>query len=164
MRISLIVARAGNGVIGKDGAVPWRISADMKYFKQSTLGKPIVMGRKTFQSLGRPLPERLNIVVSRDKSFRAEGVTVVHSLDEALSAAAGQDALEVMIIGGAEIYKQALPQVERIYLTEVHGDVDGDTFFPELEKGAWQEVSRDFVSRGEKASHDCSFVILQRVP
>ena len=163
MRISLIVAMADNGVIGNAGAIPWRISADMKYFKQTTLGKPMIMGRKTFDSLGKPLPGRTNIVITRNEAFQVEGAERAPDLDAALGLAQSSGAEEAMVIGGAEIYALALPQARRIYLTEIHGAVEGDTVFPEFERSAWREVSRDFLSKGDKASHDCSFVILERI-
>ena len=163
MRISLIVAMADNGVIGNAGAIPLRISADMKYFKQTTLGKPVIMGRKTFDSLGKPLPGRTNIVITRNEAFQVEGAERAPDLDAALGLAQSSGAEEAMVIGGAEIYALALPQARRIYLTEIHGAVEGDTVFPEFERSAWREVSRDFLSKGDKASHDCSFVILERI-
>jgi len=162
MRISLIVAMADNGVIGLRGAIPWRISADMKYFKQTTLGKPVIMGRKTFGSLGKPLPGRSNIVVTRNADFAAEGIETAPDLEAALALAKAHGADEAMVIGGAEIYALALPRAERIYLTQVHGDVTGDTVFPAFDRTAWTEVSRDFLPREDQASHDCSFVILER--
>lgn len=163
MRISLIVAMADNRVIGKDGAIPWRISADMKYFKQTTMGKPIIMGRKTFQSLGKALPGRTNIVVTRNRRFTAQGIELASDFAAAVALAQENGAAEAMVIGGAEIYTLALPQADRIYLTEIHGDVEGDTVFPFFESQNWREVSRDFLKRGDGASHDCSFVILERI-
>lgn len=163
MRISLIVAMADNHVIGKDGAIPWRISADMKYFKQTTMGKPVIMGRKTFESMGKPLPDRRNIVVTRNGNFTADEAEIAPDLDAALALAKLSGAAEAMVIGGAEIYALALPRADRIYLTEVHGAVEGDTLFPSFDRAAWREVSRDFLARGAAASHDCSFVILERV-
>jgi len=143
MRISLIVAMAQNRVIGRNGDLPWRIPGDLKYFKQTTLGKPVVMGRKTWDSLGRPLPGRPNIVITRDCEFVAQGAHVTHSLDQALEVARTQvkDA-EIMIIGGAEIYRQALPLAGRIYMTEVHLKPEGDALFEDFDRAAWHEVSR----------------------
>ncbi len=162
MRISLIVAMADNRVIGRRGAIPWRISADMKYFKQTTMGKPIIMGRKTFDSLGKALPGRANFVVTRSGNFTADGCEAAPDLAAALALANLSGAEEAMVIGGAEIYALALPQAERIYLTEIHGEVEGDTRFPAFDRDAWAEVSRDFLPREDQASHDCSFVILER--
>ena len=174
MRISLIVARAQNGVIGKDNAIPWRIPADMKYFKRATLGKVVIMGRKTFESLGKPLTDRLNVVLTKEPSVQEKlqtqfsNVMTCPSLDVALTTdystrpEVTED--EVMIIGGAQIYAQALanPFVTRIYITEVHGRVDGDTYFPVLDSQDWTEVSRDRLPKDQSASHDCSFVVLER--
>ncbi len=162
MRLSLIVAIADNGVIGKDNGIPWRISADMKHFKATTMGKPIIMGRKTWESLGKPLPGRKNIVVTRTLWIPFEEVEVVPDFDTAYLAATKEAPEEVMVIGGAAIYAEALPKADRIYLTEVHGDVDGDTSFPDFDRDQWREVSRAFVARDDKASHDCSFVVLDR--
>jgi len=138
--ISLVLARADNGVIGKNGALPWRLPDDLRRFKQLTLGKPCVMGRRTWESLPKkPLPGRENIVVTRDEHFRAEGAVVVHSLDEALA----RDADEICVIGGAEIYAAVLPRAARIHLTQVHGDVEGDTRMPDFDRAVWQETMRE---------------------
>ncbi len=128
MKIAIVVAMAANRVIGRDNQLPWHLPADLKHFKQLTLGKPVVMGRKTYASIGRPLPERTNIVVTRDRDYEAPGCVVVHSLDEALAAAG--EAAEVMVIGGAGIYRQVLPRTDTLYLTEVHAEFEGDTLFP----------------------------------
>jgi len=160
MRIALIAALARNGVIGRDNQLPWRLSADLQHFKRLTMGKPIVMGRKTWESLGRPLPGRRNIVITRDAAFRAEGCVVTHSIDEALGAAAGSD--EVMIIGGAELYAQALPRADRLYLTEVRADVDGDVRFPPIDAADWIEVERQSYLADEKNEYDIDFVVLDR--
>ena len=140
MGLSLIVARASNGVIGKDNQLPWRLPADLKYFKAVTMGKPIVMGRKTFESIGRPLPGRHNIVVTRNPDFTSNGITVVHSVEAAIAAAI--EVAEIMLIGGTELYKLSLPLADRIYLTEIHQDFDGDAHFPVLES-RWREISRE---------------------
>jgi len=138
--VSFVLARADNGVIGKDGGLPWRLPDDMRRFKQLTLGKPVVMGRKTWESLPRkPLPGRENIVVTRDAGFRAEGVVVVHALADALA----RQADEICIIGGAQIYAQALPYATRIHLTEVHGEVEGDTRMPGFDPAEWRETARE---------------------
>ena len=146
-RLCLIVARADNGVIGRDGGLPWHLSGDLQFFKATTMGKPVVMGRKTRQAIGRPLPGRANIVVTRDPSYRAEAAEVVHDLTAAIELAARRaeeaEAEEIMIIGGAEIYRQALPRAERIYLTEVHLRPSGETSFPALDPKGWHEVRRE---------------------
>ena len=160
MRISLIVALARNRVIGRDNQLPWRLSADLQHFKRLTMGKPIVMGRKTCESIGRPLPGRTNIVVTRDSSFSAAGCRVVHSIDAALVAAGGAD--EVMIMGGENLYSQLLPRADRLYLTEVQADVSGDAWFPEFDQTQWQELERESHRADEKNEFDYDFVVLVR--
>lgn len=143
--ISLVVAMANNGVIGRDNQLPWHLPEDLKYFKSITLGKPIVMGRKTFESIGRPLPGRRNIVITRNQQWQHEGVEVVQSLDEAIhKAAEGDDcnATEVMVIGGEQIYRLALPLAQRLYITRVDASVQGDAFFPAFDAQGWHELSR----------------------
>ena len=159
MRISLIVAVAENGVIGRDGDLPWRIPADLKFFKETTTGHPIVMGRKTHQSIGRALPGRKNIVITRDPDFVGDDIAVVSDLDAAISSAG--DAAEVMVIGGAQIYELALPHADRIYLTEVHVAADGDTHFPAFDRDIWRETARvDHPATGDTPAF--SFVTLER--
>ena len=140
--ICLIVAAAENGVIGRDGKMPWHLPSELKYFRARTMGKPLIMGRKTFQSIGKPLPGRAMIVITRDMGFAAAGIDVVHSLDAALVLAAGlvaaSGALEIMVIGGAEIYAQALPLAGRVYLTQIAARFEGDAFFPPLEPSQWR--------------------------
>ena len=160
MRISLIVALARNRVIGRDNQLPWRLSADLQHFKRLTMGKPIIMGRTTYESIGRPLPGRTNIVVTRDSSFSAAGCRVVHSIDEALVAAGGAD--EVMIMGGENLYSQLLPRADRLYLTEVQADVSGDAWFPEFDQTQWQELERESHRADEKNEFDYDFVVLAR--
>jgi len=160
MRISLIVALARNRVIGRDNQLPWRLSADLQHFKRLTMGKPIVMGRKTCESIGKPLPGRTNIVVTRNSSFSAEGCRVVHSIDEALVAAGGAD--EVMIMGGENLYSQLLPRADRLYLTEVQAEVSGDAWFPELDQTQWQELERESHRADENNEFDYDFVVLAR--
>lgn len=147
-----------NRVIGRDGGMPWHIPADLRHFRAVTMGKPLIMGRKTFQSIGRPLPGRANIVVTRDRTFSVPGVTLAGSVDEALreaEATARRDGVdEVMVIGGGEIYARLLPVAARIYLTEVHAAPDGDVLFPELDPAMWREVARDeFAADGETAAY-----------
>jgi len=161
MRINIIVARSANGVIGRDGDLPWRLSADLQRFKAVTMGHPLIMGRKTHASIGRPLPGRRNIVVSRQADYRAAGCTVVDSFDAAVAAA--QPAEEIMVIGGASLYTEALDSATRLYVTEVHTDITGDTFFPGLDPEQWTEVSRERYPGGNNNDHDYSFVVLDRV-
>ena len=156
MIISIIVAMDKNGVIGKDGKLPWRLSADLKHFKSITMGKSIVMGRKTHESLGRVLPGRENIVITCDKNYQAPGCTVLHSLDDVFVHCRKAD--EIMIMGGAELYEQMLDRASRIYLTEVHAEVSGDTCFPAYDAGTWHEVQRQDFKADEKNGKDCSTI------
>ena len=142
MLISIIVAVAKNGVIGKDNQLLWRLPDDLKRFKQLTLGHPMIMGRKTFESIGKPLPGRTSIVITNQKDFSVEGILVAHSLDEALNIARGLEEKEAFIIGGGEIYKQALPLTDHLYVTEVDLVIDGDTFFEITNPAAWEETER----------------------
>ena len=166
IRLSMMVAKATNNVIGRDNKLPWYLPNDLKYFKQVTFGKPVIMGRKTWESLKGPLPGRTNIVITRQADYVAEGAKVVATLDEAVEMAEnvafidGQE--ETVIMGGAEIYRLALPKAERLYLTEVHADVDGDTFFPEYDVSQWKEIGReDFAAEGPNP-YDYSFVVYER--
>ncbi len=166
MELSLIAAVAENGVIGRNNQLPWHLSEDLKYFKQVTLGKPIAMGRLTWESIGRPLPGRTNIVISRNTELEIEGVRVVPDLGAALDLAQtiaeidGRE--ELMVIGGGQIYQQALPLVQRMYLTEVHADVSGDAFFPEWDRSEWQEVAREFHTALAPNPYDYSFAVYER--
>lgn len=160
MSISLIVAVADNGVIGVQNGLPWRLPEDLKRFKALTMGKPIVMGRKTFDSIGKPLPGRTNIVITRQPGLSLPGCVVVASLPAAIAAAG--EAEEIMIIGGAEIYRQALPAAQRLYLTQVHARIDGDAVFPPLDAQQWRELSREDYPADEHHAHAYSFVILTR--
>jgi dihydrofolate reductase len=166
IRLSLMVAKASNRVIGRNNKLPWYLPNDLKYFKQVTFGKPVIMGRKTWDSLGKPLPGRTNIVITRQADFQAEGAKVVATLDEAVTLAEnvafieGQD--EAVVMGGAEIYALALPQADRLYLTEVHAEVDGDTWFPEYDTSEWKEIGReDFPAEGPNP-YDYYFVVYER--
>lgn len=161
-RVTAVVAMAENRCIGRDNALPWHISADLKRFKRLTMGHPIVMGRKTFQSIGRVLPGRPNIVVTRDRSFAADGVTSAHSIDDALVAAAAHGSGEIMVIGGAEIFALALPETDRLDICEVHADVPGDTFFPEIDPAAWRETWRENHDGETDEGPAFSFVIFDR--
>ena len=141
MIISLIAAMDKNRLIGKDNSLPWKLPADMKRFKELTTGKPVIMGRKTFESIGRALPNRINIILTRDKSCKAEGCVVVHSIEEALKAA--KDSKEVMVIGGAQIYAQFMPIANKMHLTLIDEDFEGDAHFPEYKKNEWTEVKKE---------------------
>jgi len=158
--ISLIVAVADNGVIGRDNALPWHLPEDLKRFKRITLGKPVVMGRKTFESIGKPLPGRQNIVVSRDASYQRDGVTVVQSVDAAIAAAEG--AAEIMVIGGADLFRLFLPRAGRVHLTRVMADVKGDVFWPELDPRAWRLVVREAYPADDRHAHAMSFETWER--
>jgi dihydrofolate reductase len=161
MKISIVVAVAANGVIGRDNQLPWHLPADLRHFKQTTMGKPILMGRKTWESIGRPLPGRTNIVITRDSGYAAAGCVVVNSIDEALMAAGSQH--EIMLIGGAELYRQVLPRTDTIYLTRIHEDFEGDTVFPELSTSEWREVERTDQQPDENNPHAYSFIRLDRI-
>ncbi len=167
MRLALIVAMAENRVIGRDNGLPWRIPADLRHFKATTMGKPVIMGRKTFQSIGRPLAGRTNIVISRDPTFAADGAAVVRDFQAALEctdrAAARAGIEEIMVIGGAEIYALALARADRIYLTEVHRAVDGDVRFPEIDRDQWRESRREDHPAATPDGSAYSFVVLDRV-
>ena len=169
-RIALVVAVADNGVIGRDGKLPWRIPEDMQGdylvanvigFKAKTMGKPVVMGRKTWESLPkRPLPGRTNIVVTRDPDYAAEGAAVAHSVDDAILAASREGTEEIAIIGGADIFKAALPRADRIYLTEVYGVVPGDVNFPSFNRARWRETFRERHEASTDGGFAFSFVVL----
>ena len=164
--VSIIVAMCENRVIGRGGGMPWHLPGDLKYFKKITMAKPVIMGRRTFQSIGRPLPGRTNIVITRDEAFAADGVVVTHTLDDAIEIADSQaraDGVdEIMIIGGGQIYTEALGTADRLYLTEIHATIDGDTYFPPLPPEEWREVSRMGDTGSELSDPRCSFVILER--
>ncbi|MCW8883947.1 MAG: dihydrofolate reductase [Motiliproteus sp.] len=166
MKLALIVAQSENRVIGRNNKLPWHLPEDLKYFKSVTMGKAIIMGRKTFESIGRPLPGRTNIVVTRDASYKAEGIEVVHSLEAAVDKAEilalinGAD--EALVIGGAQLYEQALPRADRLYLTQVHHQVDGDAYFPAFEQNEWQQVGRDDFDADGHNPYNYSFLVLDR--
>lgn len=165
MRVALVAAVSRNGVIGRNGGLAWKISDDLKRFRAITLGKPVIMGRKTYDSIGRPLPDRVNIVITR-RAAEIEGVLVAASVEEALrlgfEAAAHLDTDEICVIGGAEIYGQALPLATRLYLTEVEADVDGDTFFPPIDPGAWSRREAGRAERSSRNEHSAGFFVLDR--
>ncbi len=164
--ISAIVAAADNDVIGRNNALPWDLPADLAHFRRLTMGKPILMGRKTFESIGRPLPGRTNIVITRDPGFAAEGVQVVHSVDAALELAESialiDGAEELVVIGGAEIYALTLPQTSRLYLTRVHVSPDGDAHLPAVDWSAWEETERAELA-AEGGHPACTFLTYSRL-
>jgi dihydrofolate reductase len=159
MIISMIAAMAKDRVIGKDNDMPWHLPADFAWFKRCTLGKPVVMGRKTYESIGRPLPGRQNIVISRDASLSIEGVITVTSIDEALAIAGNVE--EVMIIGGGSIYQACLPQADRLYVTHIDADLDGDIQFPEWGSEYQESYSESYLA-DEKNAYDMRFVVLEK--
>ena len=158
--LSIIAALSENRVIGRDNQLPWRIPADLAHFKRLTMGKPIIMGRRTWESLPGLLPHRTHIVVTRDRGYVAEGGLVAHSTQQAFSFAG--DVEEMMVVGGANLYAQALPLASRMYLTFVHDYFDGDTAFPDYEESEWRETSRERHAADERNPHDYSFVTLNR--
>jgi len=158
--ITLIVAVADSGVIGRDNTLPWHLPEDLKRFKRLTMGKPIVMGRRTFESIGKPLPGRENIVVTRDTNYRREGVSVVHDVDGALRACG--NAPEIMVIGGAELFRALLPRAGRIHLTRVHGNIEGDVVWPALDERDWQVVGREAFSADERHAYDMTFEVWEK--
>jgi dihydrofolate reductase len=160
MKVSLICAASQNGVIGRDNRLPWHLPADLAHFKRLTTGHYILMGRKTYQSIDKPLPKRVNIVITRQADFQADGCLVAHSLQEALDACPVDD--EVFIIGGAEIYRQVLPVVNKIYLTHIRQDFEGDTFLFEIDSLVWQEVFREDFVPDQKNQYPYSFITLER--
>ncbi|MBY6036733.1 dihydrofolate reductase [Fictibacillus nanhaiensis] len=157
--ISFVVAIDKNRAIGKDNDLPWYLPNDLKHFKKVTMGKPIVMGRKTYESIGKPLPGRENIVVTRDKNYIAEGTKIVHSIDEVLAI----DAEEICVIGGTEIFKLFLPVADRLYITEIHETFEADTFFPELDQNEWKEISRSTGTVDEKNKYPHEFVVYEKI-
>lgn len=159
--INIAVAIADNYAIGKDNKLLWHMPADLKFFKKTTTGHTVIMGRKTFDSVGKPLPNRTNIVITRRSDLQIPGVIVVNGLDEAFSAVKEADA-EIFVVGGAEIYKQALPKVQRIYLTTIHHKFDADTFFPKLKMDDWAEISSETHKADEENKYDYTFSVLER--
>lgn len=161
MIISLVFAIDLNGVIGLKGELPWHLPDDLRHFKAITLGKPIIMGRKTHESIGRPLPGRLNIVLSRNGSYMAPGCDVVQSIQEALTAASESD--EIMVIGGSRIFEHFLPLADRMYVTLIDAAFEGDVYFPEIEWNAWREVSRETIEKNETRPFDYHHVVYERL-
>jgi len=169
MKIALIVALARNGVIGKDNRMPWHLPGDLKYFKRVTLNKPVIMGRNTYESIGKPLPQRTNFIVSRNPDYKVAGAVVVPSLEAALQTVAdlyhtieAPDDSEVMIIGGAQIYAGALPLAQRLYVTEVQAEPQGDTFFPDFDRSAWRELTREAHPATADNPYPYDFVVLEK--
>jgi dihydrofolate reductase len=166
LQIALIAALANNGVVGRDNQLPWHLPGDLPYFRRITMGKPVVMGRKTWDSIGRPLPGRTNIVISRQPDLELEGARVVDTVAAALALAEAvaeiDGVTELMVIGGAQIYALALPLAQRLYLTEVHAEVTGDARFPDWERSQWLEISRDRHSARDSNPYDYSFVVYER--
>jgi dihydrofolate reductase len=162
--VSLIVAMDEQRGIGHHGSLPWRLSTDIKRFKTITMGHHLIMGRKTYETIRRPLPGRKMIIITRNRAYEADGCTIVESLDEALRLADENGEGEVLVIGGGEIYRQALPFVNRIYLTTVHAHVLADVFFPELNLDEWKETWREEVPAGEKDTYATTFRVLRRKP
>jgi dihydrofolate reductase len=159
--ITLIVATADNGVIGRDNALPWHLPDDLKRFKLLTWAKPLVMGRKTFESIGKPLPGRQNIVISRDSNYHRDGITVVHDVDAAIAAAGG--APEIMVIGGAGVFRLFLPRATRVHLTRVHADVAGDVVWPTLDD-TWRLVASEPHAADERHAWPMTFEVWEKQP
>jgi dihydrofolate reductase len=166
MKVALIAAFAQNLVVGINNSLPWHLPEDLKYFKRTTSGKAIIMGRKTYESIGRPLPNRTNIVVTRNPDFKAEGVVTVMSLEAGIKHAENVNLIngidEVMIIGGAAIYQASLPMADRLYLTHVHANVEGDAYFPTVNFDQWKEVGREDFKKDESNPYDYSFSIYDK--
>ena len=165
-RIDIVAAVAENNVIGANGGLPFKLSTDLKRFKALTMGKPIIMGRKTYDSIGRALPGRINIVISRQPDFAIEGVIAARSLDEAIrigvAATMANDADSICVIGGGEIYSQAFARADRLLITHVEGQVEGDTYFPAIDPLTFEAVTNEFVPKGEKDSHSSRYVVYQK--
>jgi len=163
--VKIVVAVADNGVIGLGNALPWELPDDLQHFKRTTMGRPIIMGRKTFESIGRPLPGRLNIILTRDAAWQAPGVSAANSMEQAIDIAGDQALIDgadsVMVIGGAEVYRQALPFTSRVFLTRVHGNIHGDAFFDLEQIASWRQLSRLEVSASERNSHNFSVIELE---
>lgn len=163
MKVSAIVAASKNSVIGSNNEIPWYLQEDFKFFKKTTLNHHIIMGRKTFDSIGRPLPKRTNIVITRNPFFVASGVIVVNSLEEALLIADKNEETEAFIIGGGTIYKQAFPILDNIYYTEVQTELEGDTYFPEISSGEWQKSILRFQEANEKNDFDFEIQLFEKI-
>jgi len=163
MSISLVVAVSTNNAIGKNNQLLWTLPNDMKFFKNTTWAMPVVMGRKTYEALGKPLNGRFNIVISKQKDFKPEGTTVVNSLEEAIKIAYAADYKEVMIIGGGQIYKQSMPIADKLYLTRVDAELEGDTSFPEIDTDAWEMISQETHLADDKHAYAYHFQTWERI-
>ncbi len=161
MRLSIIAAMSANRVIGRNNDLPWRLPADWKRFKSLTMEHHLIMGRKTFESIGQPLPGRTTVVITHQTDYAPEGVLVAHSVEQALQMAAGDD--EVFVAGGAQIYQQVLPRADRLYLTSIHEDFEGDTNFPDFEKSDWDLISEESYAPDEKNPYPYTFLIYERL-
>jgi len=161
VKLAIIVATDEQGLIGKDNDLPWKLSADLQYFRRVTMGKPLIMGRNTHESIGCALPGRKNIIVTKNNDYYVNGCVVVHSVNDALNAC--ETAEEVMVMGGASLYQQLLPQADRLYLTHVHASLEGDTWFPDWQPSEWCEISREDHLADDKNDHDYSFIVLDRL-
>ena len=165
--LAIVVAMATNRAIGKDNQLLWHLPEDLKYFKRITMGKPMIMGRKTFESIGRPLPGRVNIVVTRQSDWQRDGVRVVPSIENAIKVAEAQAFIdgvdEIMMIGGAELYTATLPLADKIYLTRVDADIEGDAFFPDINENQWQETSRKTFSSSATNPYNYAFCVLEKI-
>ncbi|NQY62853.1 MAG: type 3 dihydrofolate reductase [Alteromonadaceae bacterium] len=159
--LSMIVATADNRIIGKGNSMPWHLPADLAYFKKTTLGKPIIMGRKTFESIGRPLPGRRNIVISRDENYQADGIEAATSVDDALALV--KDVEEIMVIGGGAIYEHCMSAATKLYVTHIKASIDGDTQFPEFDTvNDWKKIHSELVIADEKNGYDLDFCVYER--
>jgi len=161
MEISIIAALSDDFIIGNNNKLPWHLPADLQHFKAITLGKPVIMGRKTYESIGKALPGRKNIIITHDKNWRAENCEIYHNVKDILNDLKNYP--EIMIIGGAEIYKQFLPLATKMYLTVIHHDFIGDKYFPKWDSNEWQEISREYHPADEKNAYDYSFVLFKRI-
>ena len=162
MLVSLVAAVAENNVLGRDNQLPWHLPADLKYFKQLTTGHHVLMGRKTWESIGKPLPNRISLVVSRSDDFRPEGAAVVRTVEEGIEAARNAGETELFIIGGGEIFRLAMPLADRIYLTRINHNFEGDVFFPEIDTNLWKETKSERFTADEKNPYGYCFVMLMR--
>ncbi|MFT5707820.1 MAG: dihydrofolate reductase [Oceanospirillaceae bacterium] len=160
MKLAIIVATDEQGLIGKNNDLPWKLSADLQYFRRVTMGKPLIMGRNTHESIGRALPGRKNIIVTKNEAYQAEGCTVVNSISEALLAC--EQSEEAMIMGGASLYEQLLSTADKLYLTQVHASLAGDTWFPEWQKNDWSEISREDYLADDKNDYAYSFIVYEK--
>lgn len=162
MIISAIVAMSQNCVIGKDNKIPWHLPADLKYFKRTTINHHIILGRKCYESIGRPLPKRTNIIITRNKAFEAEGCVIVNSIEAALEYSRNQDQSEVFIVGGGQIYEQSMELWDRLYLTEVETEVDGDIYFPKIDDKQWIIINEKYHMANENNPHNYTFKVYER--